>query len=242
MKKWFKTYWFDFLFVILLVLTWASLSSESFGPLAGHHKNNKGIVALTTEMYNMAEKNFLEVLRHDSYNPVARVNLGITYEIAKKYDRAYKEYSSLLRIKNLKPELAFISQFNAGNASAGEQKIDKALMHYQNALEVIPGHEDARKNIEMLFLGQQGKGKGKGNSDSEKKQEGDGEGEDPRNDPNSKPSENQNQTPKDEFQGKDLTEQDVRKILEELKSQEQKIRALDYEGKKGKEKAPDKDW
>ena len=46
---------------------------------------------------------------------------------------------------------------------------------------------------------------------------------------------------KPKFDSQNLTKEDVRKILEELKSQEQKIRAKEY-GTKGKESSSDKDW
>ncbi|MCB0407438.1 MAG: hypothetical protein KDD34_04480, partial [Bdellovibrionales bacterium] len=81
------------------------------------------------------------------------------------------------------------------------------------------------------------------NKKSENDPSKDGEGDPQKKDQNQQGQDNKEQQKKKPkpFDSKELTKDDVRKILEEIKNQEQKIRAEVYEGQ-GKDKPRDKDW
>ncbi len=202
-------------------------------------KNNDAIKHLQDKDASGAETDFLSALGEDPFNAVLHLNLGWTFEAEEKYDMAVKEYESVLRIEPLTDEMRFIANFNAGNALAQKKEpdIDAALRHYQAALDLRPDSKETKTNIEMLFKG--GKGKGKGNNSGKDGNDDDNErGKSPGMDDKIT---NRDDNHKGKFDSKDLTKEDVRKILDEIKSQEEKIRALEY-GSKSKDSPPDKDW
>ena len=228
-------------FLVLLVF-WEVSHAARARELEGIRRNNEGVKNLEHEDSAHAEESFLKGLASDPFNPVLHMNLGWSYEAQKHYDRAIKEYESVLRAPHVPEDLKFTAHFNAGNAAAQNQDIPLALRHYQAALDLKPDSKEVKTNIELLFQGGSGKGKG-----------GSGNGENQNQDQNQDQSQNQgeNQDPNPNkqngqnkpFQSENLTKEDVRKILEELKSQEKKIRAQEY-SEKGSKEAPSggKDW
>ncbi len=213
--------------------------------LDGLRLNNRAIENIEDENLNEAEQNLLRSMAEDPMNPIPHMNLGLLYELGKNYPKAIKEYELVLRIQNLPEELRFYTHFNAGNAAAQNEDVDLALSHYQAALDLQPNSQEVKKNIELLFKGGGGKGKGKGkNKNKDKNQDGQGQGQDEQDQQNQQNQGQNQQEPqqqKPKFNSEKLTKEDVRKILEELKNQEQRIRALEYGGK-SKEKPTEKDW
>ena len=144
----------------------------------------------------------------------------------------------MLKNKAAPPEILFASKYNLGVLYASKSEVDKALQYYQKALEHNPTSKEIKTNIELLLQQQQGKGKGDG-KDKDKNQdqnehEDSEDGEQPK-----EPQKFQNQ-PK-QFNSEEMSKSDVNKILEELKKQEQQIRAK-HERKGDKESDHDKNW
>jgi hypothetical protein len=132
----------------------------------------------------------------------------------------------------------FRSLFNIAAIQASQNKVDEALETYQQALEVKPDSIETKTNMELLTQGASGGGKGDKDSKN-KKDQGDGGGQGQQNQP--KEFSNKPKNEPQPFKGKDLSRQDVDRILDELKQQEEAIRAKDQrEG--GKDAPPDKDW
>lgn len=227
-------------------VAWVSVSpsARSDEKIKSITLNREGLRHAEREEWGRAEELLLEALVEDPFSPVLRINLGRVFELQKKFDKALKEYESALRIPNLTEEMKFIAHFNAGNAAASREPrdTDLALRHYQEALSVRPNSTEVKTNIELLF--QAGSGKGRGGQGGGK---GQGENQDPSgNGTNQNPNQNPNYDNKDnqkpQFKSENLTKEDVRKILEELKAQEQKIRAMEKQSAKGQESSPEKDW
>ncbi|MCB0390567.1 MAG: hypothetical protein KDD58_04725 [Bdellovibrionales bacterium] len=195
-------------------------------------QNNMGVEQLEAEDPFTAYKHFLEALSKEPFHPAIRLNLGLSFQQSEEFTKAYKESMTAYRYTQ-DPELKYISLFNAGNAAASAKEIDKALSAYQLALDLKPDSEEVKKNIELLW--QSGGGQGEGGQNQKGPQ-------DQQQDQNQGQGEPQKQKPQPKkFDSKQLTKNDVRKILEELKDQEQKIRAKEYE--KGAKEAPkEKDW
>lgn len=127
-----------------------------------------------------------------------------------------------------------------------EGQIEAALQNYQNALELRPDSVEVKTNIELLWQGGgQGKGKGEGKDkkddpNGKEKGEGEGKGKDKRDQSKDQQYENSKPT-KQKLGGGSLTKEQIQAILEELKNQEQKIRA--EENEQGLKEAPNgKDW
>ena len=199
-----------------------------------------------------SQRNFLEALGVDPFIGELHVNLGLTYQALQQPDSAIQSYQSAEKWGR-NPNVIFISRFNQGVMRGLNKQIDLALNDYQRSLEVKPDSLEAKTNIELLVQGQSGSGDGeskdkkdgkdgkdkKDKDDKDKKGEGDKDKEE--QDPG-KPKQvekNKEYKPR-EFKG-ELSEQDVKKILGELKQQEQKIRGQFYRGDT-KEKPRDKDW
>ena len=218
--------------VALVFFSQIALAKKSSQPprIDGVSSNNEGVTAIEREDFDLAEKHFLKGLAVDPQNPILRMNLGRTYELQKRFDRAQKEYEAVLRMDGIDDQMKFMAHFNSGNAAAQNKDVDGALKHYQSALTIDPSSQETKNNIEVLFLAGSGQGQGGGqNQQPEPNQEpnpdNEGEGE-------KKPQ---------EFKSENLTKEDVKKIIEEIKSQEKKIRALEF-GDKTKEGPPGKDW
>lgn len=183
---------------------------------------------------------------------------------------SYKEAERLaLESKNY--QVLFMALFNQAQLLAKDKKVDEAIATYQKALELIPSSKEVKTNIELLTQQQQGQGGGDGDNKDQKDQEqnkdqqnkdgdskdqkdpkdGDQQKEDKDKDGKDKEDKNKPEKPKQmqgspkykprPFEGKELSEGDVKKILGELKQQEEKIRA-EFNRKEVKEQPRDKDW
>ncbi len=165
----------------------------------------------------------------------------------------------------------FIAHYNLGVYFSSQKKIPEALQHYQAALEVVPASKEVKTNIELLIQSGSSKndskdgdkkdqkpGEGSNSKDgsenkdkkdpSDKKDKGDGkDGKDKKDDESDQGDKKEKQMKQNAkykprpFQGDQLSEGDVKKILGELKSQEQKIRA-NFDKKERKENKNEKDW
>jgi hypothetical protein len=126
---------------------------------------------------------------------------------------------------------------------------------YQKALEIIPSSNEVKTNIELLIQQQQGQSGGEGQQNQpqqgdqqqnqdQKNQEGKDQKDQKDQEQDQKEGKQKQQSQKYKprpFNGKELSEGDVKKILGELKQQEEKIRA-EYNRKDVKEQPRDKDW
>ncbi len=218
--------------------------------------NNQGLAELKAKNYYAAVEKFAAALGLNPYSAEVQINFAIALDALGKTEEALLALQSSAKISdNL--EVKFISEYNQGVLlSKGEDK-DRAISHYQNALDINPESFETKVNIELLT----GENGGKGKSDKQdkdqkdqkdnqdKKDKGDGKdqkdpkdkdkGEDPKEDQPKKYGKNKPQ-PKP-FKSEELTQGDVNKILNELRQQEQKIRA-EFNKKIIKEKPRDKDW
>ncbi len=156
------------------------------------------------------------------------MNLGLAYQAAKDNERAAKEFQAATRFAKT-DELKFFGNFNAAQA-IGTKNVDLALRYYQQALKYKVDSHETKHNIELLLQGKSGGGEGE-NKDDKKADEGEDKGQDRSNKQSNEPQ---------PYKGKELTPQDVQNILEELKNQDQKVRAK--ENGNGKDRTLEKDW
>ena len=177
---------------LFLVLTLCqSVFAENV--LKSIHENNKGVASLELEDAAAAEQHFIQALAENPFNVLVHLNLGRTFEIQKMFDKAIKENESVLRYNGLPKELQYVAHFNAGNAAAQGEKVDLAVQHYKEALEVTPDYLETKTNIELLFKSGAGKGKGK---EGKGKDKGEGEGEGGQGEQPQEPQSNQDQKEK----------------------------------------------
>lgn len=186
-----------------------------------------------------AYEEYAELLAENPFSPLFQYNMGTSFMGVEEFKKAIQMYEEVLKLQPLPPEVEFATLFNLGALhSMKDGDVEKALKNYQKALALNPDSKEIKTNIELLI--QDGKGGGKGdNKDKDKKdQQENGEGEEQPKEPQQ--FTNKNPQP-DQFKSKDMSKSDVKKILEELKKQEQKIRAQ-HDRKGGKEADREKNW
>jgi tetratricopeptide (TPR) repeat protein len=223
---------FNFLILLIFVFLTPSLHVMAITSLPVIDKNNEGVESLEKEDSKQAYVLFLQALAEDPFNSTLRLNLGFIFEQGKEYQKAYQEYMSSHKYAET-DEQRFIALFNAGNAMREVQNHELALKAYQSALAINPQSKEVKTNIELMWKGGGGGGQSENKEPNQGDQPEDSQSpQEPKDQPKPKPK---------EFDGKELTENDVKKILEELKNQEQQIRAKEYD-KEPKSKPKDKDW
>ena len=139
--------------------------------------------------------------------------------------------------------LRFYIYYQLGRVYAEQKKQSDALDAYQKALDIYPDSKEVTINIELLIQGGGGGGGGESEEkDKDKKEQQQDQGQDnkPKEDQPNKDEKGPKPTPKP-FDSKDLSKEDVKRILDELKRQEEKIRAK-IDDSKHKEKGLGKDW
>lgn len=231
-------------FVVFSFLFFASFEALGFSWQAVQ-KNNKGARLLEKDRAYEASQNLIDSLAHAPLQAETHLNLGLAYEKQGDLQKAYQEYVFSAEHAST-PELRFQALFNAAHAQGELKNIPQALALYQQALDVNADSIEAKTNIELLL--QQNQGGGKGES-KEQKQGGQGESQDQNQQQQKEQKQNQQQQPNQQprnqpqqFKSQDLTQDDVRRILEELKQQEEKVRAKDQEHGKRKEVPGGKEW
>lgn len=211
------------------------------GTLESYKHNREGIKHLENKNFYGAYQEFIKALEDEPLSWQLQMNLGLALEANEEFDKAAQAYKGVLQIVPEKSEERFMALFNMGGALARSGKIDEALAAYQEALEIKPDSLEVKNNIELLWQGGQGKGKGKSDSkDQQQQNQGSNQQQREESLKNPQPDEKQKQQPKP-FNSQDLSKEDVKRILDEIKNQEQSIRANEYQ--KGPKDSPKgKDW
>ncbi len=223
------------------ILLMTSFTAQA-GEFRGIIKNNQGVARYDKGKPLDAYGFFTDALGDIPFAPEIQFNIGDSFLQMKDLDKAISQFRLAIRLAPGKTsremEVRFRSLFNIAALEASQDKSDDALETYQQSLEIKPDSNETKTNMELLT--QQGGQGGKGDKESKDKKDGVG-GESDQRDPN-KPMSNKPQPGQPQpFKGKDLSRQDVDRILDELKQQEESIRAKDQrEG--GKDAPPDKDW
>lgn len=213
----------------------ANASSSVLKQSMGSFINNEGIDHLQTKNYAVAQQKFLSALIYSRNDLTTRMNIAFTFELMGDREKAMQEYLSIVNDPAFaeNPDL-FYAYFNLAKAMGDAKKIDQALENYQKALSFRPDSIEVKTNIELLIQDGGGGGGGGENQDQQNQQ-------DPQQDQQNQQPQDQQQEQKPKKNPEDLNEQDMQKIFEELKNQEQKIRELEY-GEGTKKDPNGKDW
>lgn len=209
-----------------------------------------------TQYYFLLENNIQRAPVHS--------NIGVLQSMLQKPDEALKSLEHALKLAESvnDKEAIYAIRYNLGVYYGALKKIPEALDNYQVALDLVPSSHEIKTNIELLMQKQQDQ-KQKNDQQNEQQQKNDDQSDKGKNDKGRDNSEKDNEENKDNkenkdeeskkasspkyqprpFKGDQLSEGDVKKILGELKNQEQKIRAnFDKKEKKGKRTENEKDW
>lgn len=238
MKKLMRT---STLLVFSLELIFASLSVPAFAwDLRGIRRNNEGVARFRDEKINDAYDRFAQGLGDLPFQAELHYNLGRTYFENKEYEKSIKESLATERLAG-NAELKFHALFQAGTAAASMKKIEEALAFYQRALEFKPDSKETKTNIELLLADGQGGGQGdqqqQQQQGDQQKEPQDGNGQQQQQ---QQSGQQQRPTPRP-FKSENLGKKDVENILDELKQQEEQIRAK-FQREGAKDAPREKDW
>ncbi|WP_413288371.1 tetratricopeptide repeat protein [Bdellovibrio sp. HCB337] len=243
------------------------VSSPNFPHLKSLYLNRQGNGLFKLESYGAAFDSYVKTLEFDPFSAETHLDLGLVYEAQQQPEKAMTSYQNAEKYTK-DDEVKFMGYFNQAQLFGKGKKVDEALAFYQKALELDPTSKEAKTNIELLIQQQQQQGKGGDSQDQkdqkdqqqqqdQQKKQDPKDGKDPKDqqqkqdqkdgqdgkDKKEQPKQyqqNQKQQPR-QFKGQELSEGDVKKILGEIKQQEQKIRS-EYNRKEVKEQGRDKDW
>lgn len=227
------------------------------------YQNNKAVGAFQAEKKMDAYEQFLETLLINPYDPVVQFNVGSALNALGEEEKSEKLYKQLLvdvdqRLQKGLPsseqqqwlKVKFAILYNLGVLYQGQKNIDSALEFYQKALELLPDSKEVKTNIEMLISsGGGGKGQGQDKDQKNQDQQGegdsqqdqDGEGKQDQKQQQGKSPKDQQQKGKKEFDQSQMSMEDLKRIMEELKQQEQGIRSK-VQRKGTKSEPKDKQW
>lgn len=204
------------------------------------------------EKYDEALSKYYTLLENDPNRFSTHSNIGVLLSHVQKPEEALKslQYALKLAEEQGDREQIFKVRYNLGVYYGALKKIPEALENYQAALDLVPTSHEIKTNIELLMQQQkqdQKQKKGEGEQKEKDQSQNDQKNNENKNDQgeNQQPQKPQS-SPKYQprpFKGEQLSEGDVKKILGELRNQEQKIRAnFDKKEKKGKSSKNEKDW
>jgi tetratricopeptide (TPR) repeat protein len=229
---------------ILAFLLFASIASA--GELNGIQKNNSGVEKFKQNKPVDAYNDFSQSLSDLPFRPEVHFNLGTAFLVNKEFDKAISEFDQTERLakgdSNEAKAMRFRALYNKAVALSELKKVPEALDSYQAALELNPDSLETKTNIELLT---KNGGEGQGESDDQKPSDGkdkkDGQGNQQQPNQPPKPENGQQKPQPKPFKSEQLSKQDVGRILDELKRQEEQIRAK-MEHQNSKDAPPDKDW
>jgi Ca-activated chloride channel family protein len=206
--------------------------------------NNRGVSRFQAGKPSEAYRRFSDAVSELPDSAQAHINLGTAFAANKDYEKALEEYTVAERMAR-DPGEKLRALFGSGVAAGELKRVDEALDYYQRALELAPQSKEIKTNIELLA--QSGGG---GEGDDQKQQGKSGQGEDPdqnqgkgkgEQEQKQKQSQAQQSSKPKPYDSKEISQQDVNKILDELKQQEGQVRAK-YQREGAKDAPRGKDW
>lgn len=227
--------------LLILILLFFSRSAFAFvfSPV-DYYATGITKMYLMMKKYEAAQNEMLKALRHSPLQPELHLNLGIAQMGLGHINKALGSFRMAEELAS-DEGLKFVSRFNQALVLSMDKKIPEAIAMYQRALEIDPTSKEVKTNIELLMQQQQGQGQGEGD-DKNQDQKDQQDGKDGKNQKEPQQfKDNQAYKPKDEKQ--ELSEGQVKKILEEIKRQEQQINNNETRQKQmQKDSANEKDW
>lgn len=231
-------------------------------------KNRQALEAIEKKDLQDAQAKIIEALSTNPLDAKLHLNLGLTFELLAQPEKAKASYEQALKLAE-DSETLFAANFDLGQLAQKARKTDEALQFYQQALRFNPDSKETKINIELLIQQNEDQQKkdqqqkdqsGQGQGQDQKNQQDPQDSKDPKNDPKDskdqkekqpepqqqQQQQQQAQKPKQEkqppkFKSEELTPGDAKKILGEIKQQEEKIRA-EFNRKTVKEQPLEKDW
>jgi tetratricopeptide (TPR) repeat protein/uncharacterized protein YegL len=205
----------------------------------------KGNSNFQNNKFQDAEYNYRKALIVNPKSKTAQFNLGNALYQQQKYQEAADQYEASINKNDDKVSRAK-AYHNLGNSNFKANQLDKAIAAYENALKLNPNDMDTKYNLALAKKQQDKKGGGKNQPQpqqdkkegDEKKDKKDGQ---PKEGEGEQEQEQEKEQPKNN--GKNMNKDDVQRLLEALKNQEQNTQNKVQQQKgKPEQKKHEKDW
>ena len=177
--------------------------------------------------YNQAEIQYRKSLEKDQNYFSASFNLADAIYKQERYSESSKLFDALKDNAKTNKDLTKVLH-NLGNSLFKEQKLDKAIDSYKEALRINPNDNETRHN---LALAKKQKKQQEENKEEEKKEE------------EKKEEEKKEEEKKEEEKKEEMSKEDAEKMLEAIQQQEKELQEeLQKKKVKGKKIEILKDW
>ena len=228
--------------VLLLILLFFTIDA-----LAQHPNSlvRNGNASYTDTLYSEAEQKYREALMKDQNSYAASFNLADAIYKQEKFSESTSLFKALSEKTQNKIEKSE-SFHNLGNSLMKEQKIDKAIEAYKNALRNNPKDIDTKHNLayaqrmknqqqkqEEEKEEEQDKDEEKQEEEKEEKKEEEKEEEKNNQEQNENSEEQSKEEPKKPQDPNEMTEDEAEQILDALQQQEKELQE-DLQKKKNK--------
>lgn len=104
--------------------------------------------------FEQAEMLYREILERNPESPRILFNLGNALAYQGKFDESYEAFQQFREVAG-DPAGQAAAEYNMGYLFGEQGNIREALRHFQDAIEIDPGDEDAKFNYELLRRRQQ---------------------------------------------------------------------------------------
>ncbi len=206
----------------------------------------KGNSNLLNNKLQDAEVNYRKALNLNPKSNTAHYNLGNALYQQQRYQEATEQFlhSSEKNDDKLSKAKSF---HNLGNSYFKGNQLDKAISAYENALKLNPNDMDTKYNLALAKKNQDKKGGGQNNQSQAQPQPQDKKSDQKKDQQGKKPEEKEgegeNEKEQPQNKNKSMNKDEVQRMLEALKNQEQNTQNK-VEAKKAKpeHKKNDKDW
>jgi len=208
-------------------------AKAEFTSILGWYYYKKAMKSIVNENYSLGFQNLSKALVYDPDSSEIQNALGVLFSKSEQWDKALAAFQIAEKLAS-SPDEQFSARFNIGVVHHAQKNVDPALQAYLKALEIKPESKETKINIELLIQSMQGQGNGDGEKSNNASESQNDFNQDPQKYKESKPQPKQ-------FQSKELSEADMKRILDELRNQEQKIRT-EFNKREQKERIREKDW
>lgn len=132
----------------ILIILFAGQASLPLPGAVDQGKLKKGIQAYQEEKWDEALNQFQDALLDDPENPQLHFNIGAVQYKKQKYEDALESFEKAILTKNVKLQQS--AYYNQGNVYYRLNQYPEAIQAYKKALDLDPGDQDAKFNLELV--------------------------------------------------------------------------------------------
>ncbi len=221
--------------------------------LAGYFGDNKqGVKAYNEGDYQTALDKFRSAQLSKPDSPIIRHNAALSIYRMGDYEKTIEELEKAYELAETDIEKADI-QYDMGNTWFMQDSLQRAIMHYQKALEFNPEEEEAKYNLELAralikeFSEKQQQQEQQNQQQQEQQQDRQDqqdqqEQQEQQDQQNQQQEQEQQQQMQERENPEDMTEEEAERLLEALEQDEEDLQKEKMKRRGGGRSALEKPW